>query len=174
MTDDESKRVDMTFEAGQGDDAGPRGGDRVERGGLALPEYDGPEVEIAFDPQYLVEILRALEGEPTVTLEMSGRPEAGAVPVRRRVRVPGDAAGGVIPVPLSAAGRAETDGDPMADGNPVPENLADILGRLFTSPRVGAEERPGAAGAAWAEAAGRRWLKDTRVRASAAGCWRSR
>ena len=29
-------------------------------------------MEIAFDPEYLVEFLRALEGEPTVTLEMSG------------------------------------------------------------------------------------------------------
>ena len=38
---------------------------------LALPEYDGPEVRIAFDPQYLVEFLRAVESEPTVTLEMS-------------------------------------------------------------------------------------------------------
>ena len=43
---------------------------------LTLPDYDGPEVQIAFDPQYLVEFLRALEGEPTVTLEMSdgGKP----------------------------------------------------------------------------------------------------
>jgi DNA polymerase-3 subunit beta len=38
---------------------------------LPLPEYDGPETEIAFDPSYLIEFLRALEGEPTVTLEMT-------------------------------------------------------------------------------------------------------
>jgi len=71
MTDDESKRVDMTFEPGKvtmqarGADTGSS---VVE---LPLPEYAGPEVEIAFDPQYLVEFLRALEGEPTVVLEMT-------------------------------------------------------------------------------------------------------
>ncbi len=71
MTDDESKRVDMTFEAGKvsmqarGADTGSS---EVE---LPLPEYDGPEVRIAFDPQYLVEFLKALEGEPVVSLEMS-------------------------------------------------------------------------------------------------------
>jgi DNA polymerase-3 subunit beta len=76
MTDDESKRVDMTFEPGKvtmqarGADTGSS---EVE---LPLPEYDGPEVQIAFDPQYVTEFLRALEGEPTVTLEMSdgGKP----------------------------------------------------------------------------------------------------
>ena len=41
---------------------------------LALPDYDGPEVKIAFDPEYLVEFLRALEGETTVTLEMIDGP----------------------------------------------------------------------------------------------------
>lgn len=72
VTDDESKRVDMTFSPGKvamearGADTGSS---EVE---LPLPEYDGPETTIAFDPSYLVEFLRALEGEPTVTLEMSG------------------------------------------------------------------------------------------------------
>jgi DNA polymerase-3 subunit beta len=71
VTDEESKRVDMRFEAGKvamqarGADTGSS---EVE---LLLPEYDGPEVSIAFDPSYLVEFLRALEGEPTVMLEMT-------------------------------------------------------------------------------------------------------
>jgi DNA polymerase-3 subunit beta len=71
MTDDESKRIDMTFDPGKvlmqarGADTGSS---EVE---LPLPEYDGPEVRIAFDPQYLVEFLKALDGEPVVTLEMS-------------------------------------------------------------------------------------------------------
>ena len=71
MTDDESKRVDMTFEAGKVTmqaRGAETGSSEVE---MALPEYDGPEVKIAFDPQYLVEFLRALEGEPAVILEMS-------------------------------------------------------------------------------------------------------
>ncbi|MCE9568236.1 MAG: DNA polymerase III subunit beta [Planctomycetes bacterium] len=71
VTDDESKRVEMRFSPGKvamqarGADTGSS---EVE---LLLPEYDGPEVNIAFDPSYLVEFLRALEGEPTVMLEMT-------------------------------------------------------------------------------------------------------
>ena len=38
---------------------------------MTLPEYDGPEVNIAFDPQYVIEFLRAIDGEPSVVLEMS-------------------------------------------------------------------------------------------------------
>lgn len=71
MTDDDSKRIDMTFEAGKVT-MKARG---AETGSsevvLDLPDYDGPTTEIAFDPQFLIEFLRALEGEPTVTLEMS-------------------------------------------------------------------------------------------------------
>lgn len=72
MTDEESKRVDMTFAAGKATlqaRGAQTGSSEVE---LALPDYDGPEVNIAFDPDYLVEFLRAVEGEPTITLEMSG------------------------------------------------------------------------------------------------------
>ncbi|MBX9579186.1 MAG: DNA polymerase III subunit beta [Gemmataceae bacterium] len=71
MTDDESKRVDMGFEPGRVTmqaRGAETGSSEVE---LPLPEYDGPEVKIAFDPQYLVEFLRAVEDEPTVTLEMT-------------------------------------------------------------------------------------------------------
>jgi DNA polymerase-3 subunit beta len=71
MTDEESMRVDMAFEPGKVTmqaRGAARGSSQVE---MALPEYDGPEVNIAFDPEYLVEFLRALEGEATVTLEMS-------------------------------------------------------------------------------------------------------
>ena len=71
MTDEESKRVDMVFTPGkvtmQARGAGT-GSSEVE---MSLPDYDGPEVKIAFDPDYLVEFLRALEGESTVTLEMA-------------------------------------------------------------------------------------------------------
>ncbi len=70
VTDEESQRVDMTFEPGKVTmqaRGAATGSSKVE---LALPEFDGPKVEIAFDPEYLVEFLRALEGEPTVILEM--------------------------------------------------------------------------------------------------------
>jgi DNA polymerase-3 subunit beta len=71
MTDDETKRVDFTFETGkvtlkaQGAETGS------SEVVLELPDYAGAEVEIAFDPQYLIEMLRAIEGEPTLTLEMT-------------------------------------------------------------------------------------------------------
>lgn len=71
MTDEESQRVDMSFEPGKVTmkaRGSATGSSEVE---LALPEYDGPEVTIAFDPEYLVEFLRALDGEPTVVLEMA-------------------------------------------------------------------------------------------------------
>jgi DNA polymerase-3 subunit beta len=71
MTDDDSKRVDMSFEPGKVTmqaRGAETGSSQVE---MTLEGFDGPEVEIAFDPQYLIEFLRAVEGEPTVTLEMS-------------------------------------------------------------------------------------------------------
>jgi DNA polymerase III sliding clamp (beta) subunit (PCNA family) len=38
---------------------------------LPLPDYAGPEVKIAFDPAYLTDMLRAVENEPTCTLELT-------------------------------------------------------------------------------------------------------
>lgn len=71
MTDDESMRVDMTFDAGTVTMKARGAKTGASEVTLELPEYDGPKTEIAFDPQYLVEFLRALDGEPTVVLEMS-------------------------------------------------------------------------------------------------------
>lgn len=71
MTDDETKRVDFQFEPGkvtlkaQGAETGS--GEVV----LELPDYAGPAVEIAFDPQYLIEMLRAVEDEAALMLEMT-------------------------------------------------------------------------------------------------------
>jgi DNA polymerase-3 subunit beta len=71
MTDEESMRVDMTFEPGKVTMQARGAKTGSSEVSLALPEYEGPKTEIAFDPQYLIEFLRALEDEPTVTLEMS-------------------------------------------------------------------------------------------------------
>jgi DNA polymerase-3 subunit beta len=71
VTDEESKRVDMTFEPGKvrmEARGAETGSSQVE---LPLPDYTGATITIAFDPSYIVEFLRALEGETTVTLEMS-------------------------------------------------------------------------------------------------------
>jgi DNA polymerase-3 subunit beta len=76
MTDDESKRVDMTFASGKVTMTARGAATGSSEVVLALPDYEGPEVSIAFDPEYLVEFLRSLEGEATVTLEMAdgGKP----------------------------------------------------------------------------------------------------
>ncbi|MCZ2340327.1 MAG: DNA polymerase III subunit beta [Bacteroidales bacterium] len=71
MTDAETKRVDFHFEMGRVVLAarGPEtGSSEVE---MRLPEYTGPVIDIAFDPAYLIEMLRAIEGEPTTILEMT-------------------------------------------------------------------------------------------------------
>ncbi len=71
MTDDETKRVDFHFQPGKAilTARGPEtGSSEVE---MQLPEYNGAEVDIAFDPAYLTEMLRAIEGEATATLEMT-------------------------------------------------------------------------------------------------------
>jgi DNA polymerase-3 subunit beta len=71
MTDEESMRVDMTFETGKVTMKARGAKTGSSEVFLELPEFDGPKTDIAFDPQYLVEFLRALEGEPSVVLEMS-------------------------------------------------------------------------------------------------------
>ncbi len=71
MTDDESMRVDMTFDAGKVTMKARGARTGASEVTLELPDYDGPKLEIAFDPQYLIEFLRAIENEATVLLEMS-------------------------------------------------------------------------------------------------------
>jgi predicted nucleic acid-binding Zn ribbon protein len=51
----------------------------------------------------------------------------------------------------------------MADGNTGPENLADILGRLFASRGWGRKNDRLRLESAWAEAVGPELMKDTRV-----------
>ena len=72
MTDEESKRVDMTFAAGQGRLQARGARDGFERSGTAAARLRRPGGVDRVRPDYLVEFLRALEGETTITLEMSG------------------------------------------------------------------------------------------------------
>ena len=71
MTDDESRRVDFHFEPGSVtlSARGPHTGSGEVK--LMLPEYNGKVVDIAFDPVFLTDMLRAVDGEPTATLEMT-------------------------------------------------------------------------------------------------------
>ena len=72
-SDDESKRVDFHFSGNKVtmQARGPEtGSSEVE---LELPEYPGDDIDLAFDPSYLTEMFRAIDGEPTATLEMTNR-----------------------------------------------------------------------------------------------------
>ncbi|QEL14524.1 DNA polymerase III subunit beta [Limnoglobus roseus] len=72
MTDDESKRVEFKFEPGKltlnAQGGADHGSGEVT---MDLPDYQGGEIDIAFNPQYLIDMLRAVESEPTLTLEMT-------------------------------------------------------------------------------------------------------
>jgi len=71
MSDDEAKRVDFRFEPGKltlfarGQETG------YSEVSMPLPEYQDKEINIAFDPSYIVDLFRAIDGEPTVSLEMT-------------------------------------------------------------------------------------------------------
>lgn len=69
MTDNDSKRIVFRFAAGkltlqaQGATTG--------RSKVEMPiDYDGGEVSINFDPQYLIELLRVLDGSQIIALDM--------------------------------------------------------------------------------------------------------
>ncbi len=69
MTDEESRRLGLRFSKGELtlQAQGPSTG--RAKVPMAL-DYDGPTIEIFFDPTYLIEMLRALEPEATLTLEL--------------------------------------------------------------------------------------------------------
>lgn len=72
-SDDESKRVDFHFNGPKVTmkARGPEtGSSEVE---LDLGEYPGDAIDIAFDPSYLTEMFRAIDGEPSAVLEMTNR-----------------------------------------------------------------------------------------------------
>jgi DNA polymerase-3 subunit beta len=69
--DQESKRVTCKFESGRvtiSAAGAATGSSEVE---LDLPGYDGAELTIAFDPVYLTDYLRSIDGEASARLEMT-------------------------------------------------------------------------------------------------------
>jgi DNA polymerase III subunit beta len=83
MTDEESKRVEFRFEPGQVTLTAHGGADtgRSEVV-MPLPDYDGPSLTIAFNPQYVTDMLRVAESESgRLTMEMTD----GQKPVLFRV-----------------------------------------------------------------------------------------
>ena len=71
MSDDESKRVDFGFAAGKltlQARGAETGSSEVT---MKLEGYDGGDLDIAFDPHYVLDLFRAIDGEPTVILEMT-------------------------------------------------------------------------------------------------------
>jgi DNA polymerase-3 subunit beta len=72
MTDEESRRVDMSFRAGGVTLEGrgtATGSGHVE---LPLPDFAGPAIRIAFDPDFLIEYLNIAKGEnAALSLELT-------------------------------------------------------------------------------------------------------
>jgi DNA polymerase-3 subunit beta len=70
-SDEEAKRVDFTFAPGKltlqarGADVGS------SEVTMKLEQYNGDELKIAFDPSYVLEFFRAIDGEPNVLMEMT-------------------------------------------------------------------------------------------------------
>jgi DNA polymerase III subunit beta len=70
-SDDEARRVDFSFQKGKvllHSQGAETGSCDVT---MTLEQYDGDEVKIAFDPSYVLEFFRAIDGEPTVVMEMT-------------------------------------------------------------------------------------------------------
>jgi DNA polymerase-3 subunit beta len=69
MTDDDSKRVMFTFTKGKL--TLQARGQETGRSKVEVPvEYDGKELKISFDPRFLTEMLRVLDSEAPLTLEL--------------------------------------------------------------------------------------------------------
>jgi DNA polymerase III subunit beta len=70
MTDEESKKVAFTF--GKKKLTLQARGPATGRSKVEMPlEYDGKAIEIAFDPKFLTDMLRVLNPEDTLTLELT-------------------------------------------------------------------------------------------------------
>src|SRR5262245_10140215 len=70
MTDDESKRVAFHFAPGQLTLEAQ--GAATGRSKVETPlEYDGTPIDISFDPQYLVDMLKVLDAEAPLTLDLT-------------------------------------------------------------------------------------------------------
>ena len=96
MTDDESKRVDMTFEAGKVTLQARGRGDRLERGRAAAAGLRRPGGEDRLRPGVPDRVPAGAGGRADRDAgDDRRRRQAGAVQLRRRLPVPGDAAGGV-------------------------------------------------------------------------------
>jgi DNA polymerase-3 subunit beta len=70
MIDEESKRVDFDFQPGKVTLSARGAETGMSDVSLDLPESQA-SLKIAFDPSYILEMLRAIDGETTITLEMT-------------------------------------------------------------------------------------------------------
>ncbi|MCS7270678.1 MAG: hypothetical protein NZ703_06295, partial [Gemmataceae bacterium] len=77
MTDEQSKRVDIAFRPGTAvleSRGAATGAGQVE---LSLPDFTGPAIRVAFDPDFLVDYLNVVRGEEPAS---STRGRASAQP----------------------------------------------------------------------------------------------
>lgn len=71
MTDAESQRIDMTFAPGSVKLAARGANTGASDVTMLLPEYTGPRLEVAFDPVYVGDFLRALDDGAVALLEIA-------------------------------------------------------------------------------------------------------
>ena len=69
MTDDESKKVVFTFDKKKVTLQAQ--GQKTGRSKVEMPlDYDGKSIKIAFDPKFLADMLRVLDADDALTLEL--------------------------------------------------------------------------------------------------------
>ena len=70
MTDDESKRV--VFHMSKGNLRLQAQGAATGRSKVEMPlEYDGADIDVNFDPHYIIDMLKVLEDDAPLTLELT-------------------------------------------------------------------------------------------------------
>ncbi|MBO0699226.1 MAG: DNA polymerase III subunit beta [Zavarzinella sp.] len=70
MTDDESKRITFHFAPGKLNLEAQGATTGKSKVSMKLEEYAGPAIDISFDPMYLTEMLRVLDGADTLQLDL--------------------------------------------------------------------------------------------------------
>ena len=70
MTDDESKRITFKFAPGKLNLEAKGSTTGQSKVSLKIDEYSGPTIDISFDPAYLTEMLRVMDGAETLQLDL--------------------------------------------------------------------------------------------------------
>jgi DNA polymerase III subunit beta len=70
MTDEESKKINFNFSPGSVKMQAQGAKTGSSKVNLALPDYDGPAIDIAFDPSYLTDMLKVVDNSTAIQLDL--------------------------------------------------------------------------------------------------------